>query len=142
MPEICYFKKDLSLTQSELRIGEDTFKPENVPHMELVTSELVLPREAMGLGDVKFMAAIGAFIGWQASIFTFFGGALIGCVVALYLIATGRREKSGRLAFGPLLVAAATIWIFLPPPVHQFWRAYLRLFGYAISGGGPGAPGI
>lgn len=139
LPEICYFKKDLSLTQKELRIGDEVFAPENVPHMELVTSELILPREAMGYGDVKFMAAIGAFLGWQASIFTFFGGALIGCVYALFLIATGRREKSGRIAFGPLLVAAATIWIFLPVQFHYFWRAYLRLFGYFFTGGVPPA---
>jgi leader peptidase (prepilin peptidase)/N-methyltransferase len=137
LPEICYFKKDLSLKRSELLIGDDKFKPEEVPHMELVTSELVLPREAMGLGDVKFMAAIGAFLGWQASIFTFFAGAVIGCLFSLGLIAMRLRELSGKVPFGPLLVLAATIWIFLPPNFQEFWRGYLRMFGEAFFGAGP-----
>src|SRR6185436_11128411 len=83
LPEICYFNKDLTLTRNELKIGDNIFKPENVPHMELVTSELILPREAMGLGDVKFMAAMGAFLGWQGAIFSFFASACIGSVVGL-----------------------------------------------------------
>jgi leader peptidase (prepilin peptidase) / N-methyltransferase len=134
LPEICYFKKDLTLTRAELQIGDDKFKPEEVPHMELVTSELVLPREAMGLGDVKFMAAIGAFLGWQASIFTFFAGAVIGCIFSLGLIAIRLRELSGKIPFGPLLVLAATIWIFLPANLQDFWRAYLKMFGDLFTG--------
>ena len=129
LPEICYLKKDVSLTRAELKIGDDTYKPENVGHMEIVTSELIIPREAMGLGDVKFMAAIGAFLGWQASIFTFFAGAVIGCLFSLLLILFRLRELSGKVPFGPLLVAAATIWVFLPSQFQNYWRMYLEMFG-------------
>jgi leader peptidase (prepilin peptidase) / N-methyltransferase len=135
LPEICYFKKDLALSRTELQIGDDKFKPEEVGHMELVTSELILPREAMGLGDVKFLAAVGAFLGWQASIFTFFAGAVLGCIFSLGLLALRFRELSGKIPFIPLLVLAATIWVFLPQELQDYWRGYLRMFREAFFGG-------
>lgn len=41
-------------------------------------AEVILKKEAMGFGDVKFVGAIGAFCGWQGAIFSIFGGAIIG----------------------------------------------------------------
>ena len=41
-------------------------------------AEAVLKKEAMGFGDVKFVGAIGAFVGWQGAVFAVFGGAIIG----------------------------------------------------------------
>jgi leader peptidase (prepilin peptidase)/N-methyltransferase len=43
-------------------------------------AEVVLRKEAMGFGDVKFVGAIGAFTGWQGAIFAIFGGAVVGTV--------------------------------------------------------------
>ena len=80
--------------------------------MEVVASELVLPREAMGLGDVKFMAAIGAFLGWQATIFSLMVSSMIGSVVGITLIVLGKREWSSRLPYGPYIAAAAVVWVF------------------------------
>jgi leader peptidase (prepilin peptidase)/N-methyltransferase len=108
----CYKDVPIRLTQTTLQIGDDKMDPEGVPHMEAVSAGIVLPREAMGLGDVKFMAAIGAFLGWQAVLFALAAGAWIGTAYAMGMIALKRNEWSGRIYFGPFLAAGAAIWIF------------------------------
>jgi leader peptidase (prepilin peptidase)/N-methyltransferase len=100
------------LSPKRLLIGEEELNPEKVPHMEAVTAEIVLPREAMGLGDVKFMAAIGAFLGWQSVIFSLMVSSLIGSFVGVTLILMGKREWSSRLPYGPYIALAAATWVF------------------------------
>jgi leader peptidase (prepilin peptidase)/N-methyltransferase len=100
------------LSPSVLEIGEEKMNPDDVPCLEAVSTEIVLPREAMGLGDVKFMGAIGAFIGWQGVMFSLMLSSMIGAVVGVTLIAMRRREWSSRMPYGPYIALAATIWIF------------------------------
>jgi leader peptidase (prepilin peptidase)/N-methyltransferase len=66
----------------------------------------------MGLGDVKFMAAIGAFLGWKAVIFSLMLSSFIGAVTGLTLVLIGKRALSSRLPYGPYIALAAAIWIF------------------------------
>jgi leader peptidase (prepilin peptidase) / N-methyltransferase len=100
------------LGPEKLRVGDDEFNPEEVPHLEAVSSELILPREAMGLGDVKFMAAIGAFLGWKAVVFSLMLSSVFGSVVGVGAIVLGRREWSSRLPYGPYIALAAALWLF------------------------------
>lgn len=117
----CYPEATVRLSPERLQIGEELLDPEQVPHIEVLTDRLVLPREAMGLGDVKFMAAIGAFLGWKATVFSLMASSMIGALVGLTLIAFRRREWSSRLPYGPYIALAATVWIFWGRPI-------LRLF--------------
>jgi leader peptidase (prepilin peptidase)/N-methyltransferase len=100
------------LSPSALEIGEEKMNPDDVPCLEAVSTEIVLPREAMGLGDVKFMGAIGAFIGWQGVMFSLMLSSMIGAVVGVTLIAMRRRAWSSRMPYGPYIALAAAIWIF------------------------------
>jgi leader peptidase (prepilin peptidase)/N-methyltransferase len=112
LPDRCYRETSVRLTPLELRIGDDVFNPETIPHLEGITGELVLPREAMGLGDVKFMGAIGAFLGWQSVLFSLMISSVIGSMVGVTLILLGKREWSSRLPYGPYIAIAAAIWLF------------------------------
>lgn len=117
----CYWQAPVELSPEELKIGEDRFNPEEIARMEVVTDEVIVPREAMGLGDVKFMAAIGAFLGWQAVVFSLMASALIGSMVGVVLIIFRRRAWSSRLPYGPYIAVAATIWIFSGKQIVQWW---------------------
>ncbi len=108
----CYRDVLVRLTPQKLLIGDDEFNPEQVPHMEADSSEVTLPREAMGFGDVKFMGAIGAFLGWQSVVFSLMVSSVIGSVVGLLLILFRKREWSARLPYGPYIALAAAIWVF------------------------------
>ena len=112
MVDRCYRAVRIQLSPERLVIGEDEFKPEETPHLEVVTDQLNLPREAMGFGDVKFMAAIGAFIGWQGAFFSLLASSLIGSAAGIALILLRKREWSSRMPYGPYIALAAVIWIF------------------------------
>jgi leader peptidase (prepilin peptidase) / N-methyltransferase len=100
------------LSPSSLEIEDEQINPAEVPFLEAVSAEIVLPREAMGLGDVKFMGAIGAFIGWQGVVFSLMISSMIGAAVGVILILMRHREWSSRMPYGPYIALAAAIWIF------------------------------
>src|SRR5499433_2516612 len=91
-----------------------------------VTRELVIPREAMGRGDLKFLAAIGAFLGWRAVLFSLFAGSLLGSVIGLITLVAGKPVWSAKLPFGPYLAFGALTWMF-------FGEIVLRWYGTLLS---------
>ncbi len=87
--------------------------------------ELVIPREAMGRGDLKFLAAIGAFLGWRAVLFSLFAGSLLGSMVGLITLVVGKRVWSAKLPFGPYLAFGALSWMFFGNLFLHWYAALL-----------------
>lgn len=99
---------------------------DDVTHISGVARELVIPREAMGRGDLKFLAAIGAFLGWRAVLFSLFAGSLLGSIVGLITLVVGKRVWSAKLPFGPYLAFGAVTWMF-------FGEFFLHWHGTLLS---------
>jgi leader peptidase (prepilin peptidase)/N-methyltransferase len=127
----CYKEVVVRLSPESLRIDDEKLNPEEVPHLEAISDQIVLPREAMGLGDVKFMAAIGAFLGWQAVFFSLIVSSFIGSLVGITLVLLRKRALSSRLPYGPYIALAAALWVFAGQDiVHWYKQLMINLLSH------------
>ncbi len=83
-------------------------------------------KEAMGFGDVKFMGALGLFFGWlniiMISVMAFLFAAIVGIVILI-----ARKRKIGEyIPFGPFIVVASIIPIYVSTPDLLF--VLLKIF--------------
>jgi prepilin signal peptidase PulO-like enzyme (type II secretory pathway) len=83
----------------------------------LIYVVVLASRGGMGMGDAKFLALIGSFVGPQGVIVTLFGASLVGAVVGISLIRLGRHERRQPMPFGPYLAGVAgVVWILSRNP--------------------------
>jgi leader peptidase (prepilin peptidase)/N-methyltransferase len=85
---------------------------------------LLRHEEGMGLGDVKMLAAIGAFLGWKGVLVSLFFAALAGAVVGLALMAVQGADLKAKLPFGTFLALGGLVALFAGEPLV---RAYAQL---------------
>jgi leader peptidase (prepilin peptidase)/N-methyltransferase len=88
-----------------------------------VLGKLIFRKDAMGMGDVKLMGAIGAYLGWPSVLFTLMVSSFLGAIVGVSLVLTGKKEMQSRIPFGPYIALAALIWMFWGPGI---WNAYIN----------------
>jgi len=94
-----------------------------------VIGKAVLKKDAMGMGDVKLLGAIGAFLGWQAVFFTIILSSFIGTIAGVSLILFGSKKWQSRIPYGPYIAVAAMLWILWG---SDWWAAYIQ---WAVSQG-------
>jgi leader peptidase (prepilin peptidase)/N-methyltransferase len=73
----------------------------------------VTGREGMGLGDVKLLAMIGAFLGWPAVLFSLLTASVTGAAVMVVVLALSRRGLRQAFPFGPFLCLAGLAYVFV-----------------------------
>jgi leader peptidase (prepilin peptidase)/N-methyltransferase len=73
--------------------------------------KLLTGKEGMGFGDFKLLAALGAWLGWQALPLIILLSSLVGAVVGIALMIIKRRGREIPIPFGPYLAMAG--WIAL-----------------------------
>jgi leader peptidase (prepilin peptidase)/N-methyltransferase len=119
--ERAYQHVTLEFHYNRVRVGSDQVMLDDLNEISGIARELQIPREAMGRGDLKFLAAIGAFLGWRAVLFSIFAGSLVGSVVGVLTLLIGKRVWSAKLPFGPYLAFGALTWMF-------FGEAFVRWY--------------
>jgi leader peptidase (prepilin peptidase) / N-methyltransferase len=86
-----------------------------VPYAVIVIYRWLRGAEGMGLGDVKLLAMIGAFLGWRGVLLTLGLGATLGAALGVALIALGKGRRDTELPFGTFLACAAALVLFAGP---------------------------
>lgn len=89
----------------------------------------VLSRGGMGGGDIKLTAMVGALLGWRAALLTIFLGTLSGSVIALVLLASGKKSRKDPMPFGPFLALGAVLALFWG---EELIAGYLRLVRWGL----------
>jgi leader peptidase (prepilin peptidase)/N-methyltransferase len=74
--------------------------------------EVIRKREGMGMGDVKLLAMIGAFLGWRSVIFVALISSIIGTIVGISIILYKKGDLRYAIPFGPFLSLAAALYLF------------------------------
>jgi len=82
-------------------------------------------REGMGGGDVKLLAMIGAFLGWQAVILTIFLSSFIGAISGILIMVLKGKDSKYAIPFGPFLSLGAVISLFYGQNIIN-WYLYLN----------------
>lgn len=119
----------LVVQAEELSIETDGFKLslEDLKTAKGTAESVIIPREAMGLGDVWFLGMIGTFIGWQGVLFTVGASAIMGSIVPLITRLIGKADLGGRIPYGPYLAAGAVVWIFAGEQIFDwYWGLVTR----------------
>jgi leader peptidase (prepilin peptidase)/N-methyltransferase len=118
-------KAELRFHYNRVTIGGEEISLDTLQQISGIVRELQIPREAMGRGDLKFLAAIGAFLGWRAVLFSVFAGSLFGSLVGLVTMLVGRRVWSAKIPFGPYLAFGGLLWMFFGESLLSWYFSLL-----------------
>jgi leader peptidase (prepilin peptidase)/N-methyltransferase len=77
--------------------------------------------EGLGMGDIKMLAMIGAFLGWKQMLVTLLLASVLGSVVGIGMIVLGFGDSKYALPFGSFLALAAVVTIATGEPIVQWY---------------------
>ncbi len=82
--------------------------------------------DGMGGGDIKLLAMIGAFLGWQALPFVILASSLSGTFIGLLAMLKQKKGGQTRIPFGPFLSLAALSYLFFQEQIWELYQLYLH----------------
>jgi leader peptidase (prepilin peptidase)/N-methyltransferase len=113
----------LIIRETEIQLPDGTIHLlASIKSLDGMATSSVIPREAMGMGDVHLLGMIGAFFGWTGVFFSLFASSLFAIIAAII----GRIGFGKQLPFGPFLAMGAGAWMF---GAWKLWAWYLDALG-------------
>jgi leader peptidase (prepilin peptidase)/N-methyltransferase len=89
--------------------------------------KLLTGKEGMGYGDFKLLAALGAWMGWQALPVIILLSSLVGAIVGSIILVMNKQGRDTAIPFGPYLAAAGWIALLWGDVITQ---SYLQFAGF------------
>jgi leader peptidase (prepilin peptidase)/N-methyltransferase len=86
--------------------------------------KLATGKEGMGYGDFKLLAALGAWLGWQAVLPIVLGASVIGAVVGILMKLSGALREGRYVPFGPFLAGAGLLVMWVGTPATLAWMGW------------------
>ncbi|MGL1932815.1 MAG: prepilin peptidase [Desulfotalea sp.] len=87
---------------------------------------VIRKQEGMGGGDIKLLAMLGAWLGWQSLLFIVFFSSFIGAIIGVIAIKVQKEDSSYRIPFGPFLSGAAICFLFFSTEIIHYFTLYLN----------------
>lgn len=89
--------------------------------------EKITHKEGMGGGDIKLIAMIGAFTGWQGIPFVILSSSLVGAMTGILFIVVTKKDAKFAIPFGPFLSLGAVLYLFLGPQLIHWYLSLGRM---------------
>jgi len=86
---------------------------------------LLRKMDGMGGGDIKLLAMIGAWLGWQSLPFVIFMSSITGSIIGIIAIRIQKRGGQTRIPFGPFLSFAALLYVFFSENIIHYYILYI-----------------
>lgn len=85
---------------------------------------LFTKKEGMGGGDIKLLAMIGAFLGWQSLPFVIFSSSLLGSVVGIGAMLKQKKGGKTVIPYGPFLSIAAIMYLYYQQEIGELFTMF------------------
>jgi len=89
-----------------------------------LAGSLIFKKEAMGGGDVKLAAMIGAFLGWRYIIISLFLGFFLGALAGIFLIISKIKSREDVVPFGPFIVLGSLITLLWGEKIISWYLGF------------------
>lgn len=113
----------LTVREHSLAFEDQTIPMEQLQRLTIRTDRWVEPREAMGMGDVKMLGMLGAFLGPAGALATLALSSLLGSIGGVASILFTRGKLHTKIPFGPYIALAAMLYTLFGDTI---WELYLR----------------